>query len=442
MKNDMTQGKIFPVLMRFALPMLIGDVFQQLYNLVDTVIVGRTLGSQALAAVGSTGTIMFLMVGCTTALANSFCVVTAQRFGARDWHGVKQSFSNGIYLIILAALTVSTLCLLNVNRILNLMNTPEDILKDAAAYISVIFMGIIVTAFYNYFASSLRAIGNSKVPLYFLILSSLLNVILDLFFIVRLNLGVAGAAWATVFSQLVSALLCLIFIISKEPTLQPKGQDWSVNGKIVRQQLMIGIPIVIQNAITASGTMVMQSATNVFGSTAVAAVTASTKCRSLFTTILLAMGNAMATFVGQNYGARNWKRVKEGVYIAAGVSSVYSVIAGILAYTLLPIELRLFITDAATISELLPWARTAILLSALFFIPLGFIFIFRNAIQACGHPNIAMTAGVVELTSRIIFAYIAIHYHIFACACLCDSAAWFFAGVYTFAVFWWLTRKQ
>ena len=431
MKNDMTQGKIFPVLMRFALPMLVGDVFQQLYNIVDTVIVGRTLGANALAAVGATGTIMFLIVGCNTSLANGFGVVTAQHFGARDEEGIRKSFANGIYLILLIATAIAVLCLLHVRDILTLMNTPEDIFEDSASYISVIFAGVMVTGFYNYLAANLRAIGNSKIPLYALIFSSVLNVFLDLLFIVRLQMGVGGAAKATILSQFISALLCLIYIFTKEPSLRPKGSDWKPNPELMGQQLYIGVPIALQNVITASGTMIMQSATNIFGSTAVAAVTASTKCRSLFTTVLMSMGNAMATFVGQNYGAHNLDRVKEGVRTAVKFVIIYSVIAGLIAYFMLPWEIRLFVSDASTLEALMPWARKAMLLVALFFIPLGFIFVFRNSLQACGKSVFTMSAGLVELVSRITFAYIAIHYRIFVCACLCDSAAWLLAGIYT-----------
>ena len=431
MKSDMTQGKIFPLLMKFTLPMMVGDLFQQFYNIVDTIIVGRTLGANALAAVGSTGTIMFLTVGFCTAMANGLGVVTAQRFGAKDEAGVRSSFSNGIYLIALVSAVLSCFFLLFTRRLLTLMNTPEDIFEYAVSYISVIFAGLAVTAFYNYFAANLRAIGNSRVPLYFLIFASGLNIVLDLAFIILMGMGVAGAALATILSQLISVLLCVTYIMMKEPVLQPKGSDWKLHSGILRQQLEIGLPMAIQNSITSSGTIIMQSATNIFGSTAVAAVTASTKCRTLFSVIMISMGNGVATFVGQNYGANNLKRVKEGVYTAVKVMTVYAIAAGFIAYALLPLEIRLFISDASEIEAMMPWARITMLTAALFLVPLSYIFIFRSALQACGKSVFAMSAGLVELASRIIFAWIAIHYQIFVCAVLCDSAAWFSAGVFT-----------
>ncbi len=441
MNNDMTQGKIFPVLMRFAIPIFIGDIFQQLYNVVDTIIVGRTLGADALGAVGATGTIMFLIIGFVSTMSAGFAVVTSQRFGAKDEEGVKYSFINSLILMVIIGLIMTLACMIFLNPLLKLMNTPADIFEDSYSYISVICEGMIATIFYNLFASNLRAIGNSRVPLYFLILASIINIVLDLVFIINFSMGVAGAAWATIASQFISALLCGIYIFTKEKDLMPKAYHFKLNKCIVKQQLSIAIPMGLQTAITASGTIIMQSAMNTFGSTAVSAITVANKCKNIFTQPFMSIGTAVATFCGQNYGAGDMKRVKKGVWTAFKIGTIYAIFSAIVVYILLPWEMKLFLSEKEVVSDLLVWADPYVLASAALFLPLVYIFVFRSAIQGIGRSVFAMLAGVVELISRIVIASISMKTANYNIAIWCDPGAWVTAALFVGISFVVISRK-
>ena len=277
MEQDMTKGSPFRVLIMFTLPLAIGNIFQQLYNMADTIIVGRYVGADALAAVGSTGTVMFLLNGFAQGITAGFAVLTSQRYGAKKMDGVRQSVSNGILLSLIGAIGFTAASLLFMRPLLHLMNTPENIFAQAYEYISLISLGMVANVFYNLFSSYLRAVGNSRMPLVFLVLSACLNVVLDLILIINFKMGVAGAAWATNLSQAISAVLCAVYIYKKVPALMPEKRHWRFHKGDTRYQLATGIPMALQFAITSSGTMVMQSAINLFGSEAVAAYTAAGK---------------------------------------------------------------------------------------------------------------------------------------------------------------------
>ncbi|MCR5254706.1 MAG: MATE family efflux transporter [Acetatifactor sp.] len=442
MNNDMTKGKILPALIRFTIPILIGDVFQQLYNIVDTIIVGRTLGAGALGAVGATGTLMFLILGFIMTLGAGFAVVTSQRFGAHDEEGVRKSFASAIILMTGFGIILTVLSSAFLDPLLRLMNTPEDIYADSYSYISVICGGLLAPVFYNLLATNLRAIGNSKIPLYFLILSSFLNIALDFVFILTFKMGVAGAALATIVSQLISAVLCAIYTFIKVPELRPRKGDWKFSSGIVKSQLTIAIPMAMQTAITASGTVIMQAATNSFGSTAVSAITAANKCKNIFTQPFMSIGSSIATFTGQNYGAGDMKRVKEGVYTTAKIISVYAIIVAVLVYVLLPWELAIFIDDAAVIDQLMVWAKPYVLASASMFLLLAYIFVFRSAIQGVGKSVYAMIGGMIELLMRVILAFLALQFNSYSIAIWCDPGAWIGAGVFLTVVFFIVSNKM
>ena len=293
MEQDMTKGSPFRVLIMFTLPLAIGNIFQQLYNMADTIIVGRYVGADALAAVGSTGTVMFLLNGFAQGITAGFAVLTSQRYGAKKMDGVRQSVSNGILLSLIGAIGFTAASLLFMRPLLHLMNTPENIFAQAYEYISLISLGMVANVFYNLFSSYLRAVGNSRMPLVFLVLSACLNVVLDLILIINFKMGVAGAAWATNLSQAISAVLCAVYIYKKVPALMPEKRHWRFHKGDTRYQLATGIPMALQFAITSSGTMVMQSAINLFGSEAVAAYTAAGKIHGLLTQGMVAMGQTM-----------------------------------------------------------------------------------------------------------------------------------------------------
>ncbi|MEY8352025.1 MATE family efflux transporter [Lachnospiraceae bacterium 54-53] len=284
----------------------------------DTIVVGRFIGPDALAAVGSTGTIMFLVIGFSQGMSTGFTVLTSQRFGARDEKGAKHSVANGTILSAFVIAFMTFFSLIFMRPLLRLMNTPENIFEDAHTYISIICIGIAANIFYNLFSSFLRSVGNSRIPLLFLVFSSCLNVVLNLLFVITFQMGVAGSAWATNVPQGASAVLCILYIYKKVPALAPERNQWKLTGADTRHQLSVGIPMALQFGITASGTMIMQSAINLFGSTAVAAYTAANKFRNIATQGMTAMGQTVATYAGQNYGKGDIKRIRHGVRLALG----------------------------------------------------------------------------------------------------------------------------
>lgn len=431
MERDMTKGSPLLVILRFTLPLIIGNIFQQFYNMADTIIVGRYVGADALAAVGSTGTIMFLVLGFAQGITSGFTVLTSQRFGAKDTNGVKRSVANGILLSLLFTIALTFLSMITMRPLLHLMNTPENIFADAYTYIIIICGGLVTTVFYNLFSSYLRAVGNSQIPLVFLVFSAILNIILDLLFIIRFRMGVAGAGYATIFSQGISAVLCLFYIYRFMPALRPERSHWRLHAADSRHQLSMGIPMALQFAITGSGTMIMQAAINLFGSTAVASFTAACKLQNLVTQGMTAMGQTMASYSGQNFGKGDIPRIKKGVHAALLTTAVYSVLSAVLIFLLLKPCLGLFFTGDVDLSAMMPWAKTYAYMCALFFVPLSTIFIFRNTMQGCGYSFLPMMGGVSELLARLLVAVIAMKVVSYPLACFCDPAAWTTAAVFT-----------
>ena len=441
MQLDMTKGKILPVLLKFTIPLIIGNIFQQLYNMVDTIIVGRYVGANALAAVGSTGTIMYLIIGFSQGITAGFTILTSQRYGAHNERGVKQSVSNGILLSIIVSIILTGGSVLAMHPLLGLMNTPKDIFTDAYTYIMIISVGLTANVFYNLFSSYLRAVGNSKVPLFFLVFSACLNIVLDLLFIIHFQMGVAGAGWATNLSQAISAILCAVYIWKKVPILRPDRRDWKFSGEATRYQLASGIPMALQFAITGSGTMIMQAAINLFGSVAVAAFTASVKVESLMMQGMVAMGQTMATYCGQNYGSGDVGRIKSGVRTAVGIEVIYSIVVALLSCLLLKPCLHLFFSGDTDLGTMMPWAQTYTYMCACFFIPLCVIFIFRNAMQGCGYSFLPMMGGVSELAARLAVSIVAMHVMNYALACFADPAAWIAAGLFTWISYIHVRKK-
>lgn len=431
MQTDMTRGNPFTIIMKFMIPLMLGNIFQQLYNMADTIIVGRTVGQGALAAVGSTGTIMFLMQGFSIGLTTGFTVLTSQSYGAGCRERVRRSVANAVLLSLIMVAAVTAVFVISMRGILHLMNTPDDIYQDAYSYIIIIAWGLIACVSYNLGSSLLRAIGNSRVPLYTLVFSACLNVVLDIVLIVVFHMGVAGAAVATDISQGLSAVVCFLYIGKKAKILVPQKEDWRLNPADTRVQMNVGLPMALQFAITASGTMVMQSAINTFGSVAVAAFTSASKLQSVLTQNMIAMGQSMATYSGQNFGAGKTDRIRQGVKTAMLTQAISSVLCSILVLTLTPLTLKFFFTGGTDISLMMPYADAYVRCCAVCYIPLSMIFIFRNTMQGCGYGFLPMMGGVIEFFTRFSVAQIAIHTHRFFFAAACDPAAWVAAAIFT-----------
>ena len=427
MTKDMTTGNPVKLILLFSIPLLIGNIFQQFYSMVDTIIVGRFIGVDALAAVGSTGSMSFLINGFVVGLTSGFAVLVSQKFGAKDEEGLKKAVASALVLALIATGIVTLVSVLLAKPMLHLMNTPDNIIDDANAYIIIIYAGTKATVVYNIIAGILRALGDSKTPLYFLIVASILNIVLDIVFIVNFSMGVAGAAWATIISQGVSGLLCIIYTYKKYKILRLKKEDFKVKSRVYKKHLKIGIPMALQFSITAIGIMTVQGALNVFGSSAIAAYTAASKVLQIVMQPAITFGVTMATYCGQNLGAKNYIRIKEGVKKCTEISVITSIIAGIILVFGGKFFVGLFIENPD--ASILAYAQECLNYSAIFFIPLGLIFIYRNALQGMGESFVPMMAGAFELIARAVVAFTLPSFIGYTGICLADPVAWLSAAI-------------
>ena len=427
MTKDMTNGSPVRLILSFSLPILAGNIFQQLYNMVDAVIVGQFISTDALAAVGSTGAISFFVLGFVMGLTSGFSVVIAQRFGAADENGVRKAVAMSVYIGIAMTLLLTLSSVLGTRPLLNLMDTPGDIYADAYAYIVVIFAGTGASVFYNLLSGILRALGDSKTPLYFLIISSVINVILDLVFIIVFHWGVAGAAYATVIAQVVSGLLCLLYMARKFSILRFQRRDWRLDWHLSLLQLKVGLPMAFQFSIIAIGIIILQKAINAFGSSTVAAYTAASKVEQLSTQPLNTLGITMATYCGQNLGAGRLDRIRIGVRRCFQMSIICSLACGALVVFCGRFLVRMFISDAD--ETVMQQAQQYLNTIAVFFIFLGMIYVYRNALQGMGNAIVPTVAGITELVMRAIVALALPVYIGYSAICLASPVAWVGAGV-------------
>lgn len=427
MVRDMTEGKPIRLILAFMVPMFLGNLFQQLYNMVDAIIVGKGVGKYALAAVGSTGSLNFLVIGFVLGLCSGLCIPIAQRFGAGDMAGMRKALMNAIYisLAIAAVLTTVTVCF--ARQILTIMDTPADIFDQAYDYIVIIFAGIAATVLYNLPAGILRALGDSRTPLLFLLISSLLNVVLDLLAVLVLKLGVAGAAYATVIAQAVSGALCVLYIKKRYPILRIQREEMAFDWPIVKQGLLNGLPMGLQFSFTAVGSVVLQRAVNGLGSEIVAAVTAAGKVQMLSTQPMEALGVTMATYCGQNLGARRMDRIREGMKQGLGAVAVSSLFS-FAVVNLFGRQLALLFLDANEVQILTRVAQFT-WINSLFFPFLGLLLALRNALQGMGYSLSAMLAGVFELVARATVAFFLVGRFRFDAVCFANPAAWIAANV-------------
>ena len=427
MTNDMTKGSPLKIFVLFSIPLLIGNIFQQLYSMVDTIIVGRFVGVEALAAVGSTGSMFFLVNGMIMGLTSGFSILVSQKFGAKDEDEVKKAVASNIKLTAILTIIITAIALILKNPLLLMMNTPDNILNDANTYITIIFAGIFTQTAYNMAAGILRALGDSKTPLYFLIISSILNIVLDLVFIINFKMGVAGAAYATNIAQGVSALLCLAFSYKKFEVLRLKKEDFNVEKDYYKTHLKIAIPMGLQFSVTAVGTIIVQSAVNVFGSNVIASYTASSKILQLVMQPLMSYGVAIATYAGQNLGAKRYDRIVSGMKVMNYITLVTSLIAAAVLVFFTKYFVMIFIENPT--DEIIGYTQQVLNYSAVFMIFLGAIFIYRNVLQGMGESFVPMMAGVYELVARSLVVFILPKYIGFAGICLSDPIAWIAASL-------------
>lgn len=425
MTNDMTQGNPMKLLISFMIPTLAGNVFQQFYNVVDSVIVGQFLGEKALAAVGATGSVVFLVWGLVAGLASGFSVVIAQQFGAKNFKGMKHYESVSIILCLIVAVVMTIVLVLLLEPILGIMNTGEDIYEDTKAYLGIIFAGISIILIFNLLSGLLRALGDSKTPLIFLVLSAIVNIVLDIVFIVYVNLGVAGAAYATLIAQFFSAVLCIVHIIRKYDILRLSKEEIEFSWRSAKKLLTVGVPMALQFSITAIGTMIVQASLNTLGTAYIAGFAGAGKIQNITTQAFPSLGVAMATYVGQNYGAGRIDRIKEGVRASIIINLIFSALSMVLVYGFGQQLMHVFTSDNNV--EMIQHGVRYLHIAIWFYVPLGFIYIYRNTLQGLGDGLVPMMGGVFELIGRAAaIAILAPIYH-YDGICFSDPIAWVMA---------------
>ena len=440
MTKDLTSGSPLKVILMFTLPLVLGNLFQQFYALADTIIVGRFCGVSALASFGATGSVNYLILGFVIGVCNGFAIPIAQLFGARDYKDLRRHVANAAWLCIAGSvvLTVATVAL--TRPMMELMQTPDDIIDGAVVYIGWIFAGIPFIFLYNMVAAIMRALGDSKTPLYFLILTSALNIGLDLLFIIPFHMGVLGAALATDISQVISGVLSFAYLRRKFDVLKMEKGDIAYSKKACGRLLGIGVPMGLQCSITAIGSVIMQWAVNVLGSTAVAAVTAAGKTQSLLTVPLESVGTAMATYAGQNLGASRMDRVRQGVNSALLIILVYALASAfILHFT--DVQIMSLFLDTAKEVDIVNMGREYLFWNSVFFIPLGALIVWRYTIQGLGFSTLAMMAGVAEMVARTAVAIVLVPILGYFGAELSNPAAWVAACLFLYPAYKWTCHQ-
>lgn len=437
--KEMTSGPCLPLIFNFTLPLLLGNMLQQTYSLIDAAIVGKFLGINALASVGASTSVVFLILGFCNGCCGGFGIPVAQKFGARDYVSMRRLVSVSLKLAGMMSVGIALITCLLCAFILRTMQTPENIFQDAYWYLLITFIGVPCTFFYNLLSSIIRALGDSKTPFWFLLFSTILNVLLDLLCILVFHWGVAGAAIATVFSQGVSAVLCYFYMYRKFEILRMQPADKRFRPELARQLIFVGVPMGLQFSITAIGSIMLQSANNALGTTCVAAFTAAMRIKMFFLCMLESLGIAMATFCGQNYGAGKPERIWTGVKAASLMMIVYVAAVAIILWGFSEKFVLLFVDPSET--EIIADAALFLHISVSFFPVLGLLCILRYSIQGAGYTKLAMFSGVSEMIARILVSVVAVPLWGFWAVCFGDPTAWVFADAFLIPAFIYVYRR-
>ncbi len=425
MIKSMTQGSPAKLIFLFTIPLIIGNLFQQLYNVVDTYIVGRNVSINALAAVGSTGNILFLILGFIFGFTSGLTIITAQRYGAKDWEGMRRSYAAGILVSAVTTVFLTIPSILFARTLLRILHTPAEIMADAYSYLMVILIGIFASMYFNFFSSVIRALGNSRTPLYFLAIVCVLNIVLDLVFIINFDMGVIGAGVATVISQLVSALLCYWYIRRKIPDLNLQLHHFREASHVLREHLLLALPMGFQKSITGIGFIVLQFALNNLGTSAVAAYTITTKIDGIAIMPLESFGVAMATYAAQNLGAGEYQRIKEGVKKSLAMAIAYSFAIGFVMIAAGRYLTQVFV---GTGLESVPIVNNAMIffwVNGTLYWAVAILFVLRYTLQGIGQTLAPTLGGVFELLMRSFAGVILGAAFGFAGVALANPLAWF-----------------
>lgn len=420
--KELTSGNPLKLIILFMLPIFFGNLFQQLYSFIDALIVGRTIGIEALGAIGAVQPLIFLVISFIFASTQGFSVVTAQNFGARNYDKVRKSASASFILSFILMIIMTLISTPFTRIILEFLNTPKDILPLSESYLFIMFGGIFATVFYNVTSNLIRALGDSKTPLYFLIFSSFLNIFLDLLFILKFNMGIKGAAYATVLSQGISTIFCIIFMYYKFPLLRLKKEDWKVEKEFLIEHIKVGIPMGFQMSILTIGIIGVQYVLNTMGSIAVTAFTTAVRIDQLFSQALLAIGATMATYTAQNFGAKEMLRIRQGAKSAVLLCFLISTICIIVLTTFGEKIISLFMETPNF--EVIKLAKQYLNVVIVFFFFLGCIFIYRNILQGMGRVTTPLLTSITELIARVSAAFILGAKFGYIGVCLASPFAW------------------
>lgn len=422
MAKDMTSGKPIKLIWNFTIPLLIGNLFQQLYNMADTFIVGRTIGVHALASVGSTGSIIFLILGFANGLTAGLAIPLAQRYGAKNYSGVKRSFYVSILISSVVAILLTILSMVFCRQILEIMQTPVEIIDGAYDYLMVIFAGIFSSMAFNLLSNIFRSIGDAKTPLYFLVIACIMNIILDVVFIAGFGMGVEGAGYATVLSQIFSALACILYIWKKIPILRLNSKDFVAKSLDVKEHIRISFPMAFQSSIIAIGAIIIQITLNQLGATAVAAYTAAQKIDQVAILPMMSFGVTMATFVAQNYGAKKYDRIWRGVRDCIKLSLTFAISVGIILNVFSPIFIRAFVGVGH--EEVVELGAIYFITNGTMYSLLSLLFIYRYTLQGVGKTFTPTVAGIMELCMRAFAAVVLSNLYGYTGATMANPLAW------------------
>ena len=434
----MTVGNPTKDILWFALPLILGYILQQMYLIIDAAIVGRWIGVGALAAVGASSSVMFLVMGFCNGSCAGFAIPIAQAFGAKDFRKMRVYVANAVRIAIVMSIVVTLLTCILCSTILHIVNTPADVFDDAYTFLFLQFLAIPFTIAYNLFAGFIRALGDSRQPFYFLIFSSVINILLDVVFILLLGMGVAGAGLATLLSQLLASILCVWYIARHMQLLIPHGEERCYDNKRISILLNNGMPMGLQFSITAIGSIMLQSSNNALGTIYVASFTAAMRIKYLFTCVFENIGVAMATYCGQNIGARRLDRVRQGEWSAVKIMLVYFVFTALVIFPFADYMMELFVEsgEQAVVANAAKMMR----ISCYFYPALGMLTIFRYSIQGLGYSNLSMLSGVMEMIARCGVSLWLVPAFAFTGVCFGDPVAWIFADMFLFPAFFLLYR--
>ena len=439
MTKEMTSGSPPRLILGFMIPLLFGNIFQNLYSMVDAAIVGKVLGTDALAAVGCTGSICFMLIGFSLGICSGFAIPVAQRFGAQDYDGMRKYLGNSIVLITGVAVVFSILTMVMCRTILEWMGTPADIIDLSAAYLTVIFAGLPATLLYNMVSGILRALGDSRTPVMFLIVASVTNVVLDFALVMWIPMGVTGAALATILSQLIAGSGSLIFMIRRYMIVHVSRSHLQLSRSYVNVLINMGVPMALQTSITAIGNVVLQGAINSLGVVSLASITAGSKVFMFFDSGTGAMGVTMSNYSGQNLGAKKYDRISKGVKTSTTIMAIYSAIGLIVLAIVGRPMLHLFIDGGET--EIMNYAYRYILINSAFLFPLSLVNSVRFVIQGMGFSRLAVCAGVLEMFARGLTGLFLVPAFGFTAACFAGPLAWLAADCFLIPAYRWCIRK-